>query len=180
MRDIAKRKFDDLFIRQPDDYSCGAACLATVARIYDLQDKDYPFFRELLAPCPDTGVDNPVMENFAKEMLPYAASGEGVYDGGIAIANILHAESREGHYVVFLAEKEGKIAYYDPYDHEIFIEEKEKIEWVSGCGQHKNWAINFEPLEGNSFDVWESLKETAAATPAKTSTLSPRKTPTAT
>lgn len=149
---------ENVFIYQRDDYSCGPACLATVSLIFG-RETDYEFFRQLLIPNPQSGTRNSQLAAAAAAHLGATAHGEGIYQGGLAIANIIHEPSNEGHYVVFLEKSAaGEIAYYDPYDHEIHIKKQQDIKWVSETGHLENWSVNFPPVEGMGFDDWKALQ----------------------
>ncbi len=147
------------FIFQQDDHSCGPACLATVARLYKADiSLSYDFFRRLLNPSPTTGSDNLLMADIAKEHLPFIAAAENIYHGGIAVANILHPENGEGHYVVFLSKRNEDIIYYDPYDHEIHAEQEKNIQWLSETGHLKRWSINFLQIPNATWQTWIDLR----------------------
>ena len=159
-----------LFVPQQDDYSCGAACLATVARLYQLAAVDYDAFRVLLDPNPETGSSALKMAEVSRGYLPVESLGEDSYNGGVAIANITEDE---GHYVVFLCRKGDRVIYYDPYEHEVLVKDIDQINWMSDpswtskTGYHlRRWSINFAPLPDNSFERWESLLKPAPAPPA--------------
>lgn len=141
-----------VFVRQQDDYSCGAACLATVARIYDVTGADYDRLRNELLPDPSVGTSNADMETVSRRYLPVTSAGERSYTGGIAIANILEDE---GHYVVFLCRERDQVIYYDPYDHALVQDDIKNIRWVSEAEKSQEWAINFPPLAGNSIRKWQ-------------------------
>jgi hypothetical protein len=145
--------FDDLFVRQRDDYSCGVACLATVARLYGVAETDYDALHLLLKPSPDMGSCHLKMAEVSRALLPFAGAGEDCYAGGIAVAYIFDED--EDHYVVFLSQKDGAVIYYDPYEHRLFIKNHADINGVATLRTLKNWVVNFQPLEGYSFAAWE-------------------------
>ncbi len=146
---------NDFFIRQPDEYSCGAACTATVARLFGQYKDDYAFFRQELAPNPGCGINNEDMISSSRNHLPFDGAGEGAYSDGIAIANIM--QNGEGHFVVFLCREKDQILYYDPYEHELIQAAEKDIPWVSETDKLQKWAINFKPVEGNSLSKWLSM-----------------------
>jgi len=143
------------FTRQLDDYSCGPAALTTVARLFDVE-KDYLFFRNLMDPCPRIGSIPEKMAAGAKAHLPYTGHGENTYQGGIAIANIIHvSDVEEGHYVVFLDRRDDAFVYYDPYDHAVMQVARGDLRWISDDDPPLvEWTINFAPLPGMAFDDW--------------------------
>jgi hypothetical protein len=145
--------FDDLFVRQRDEYSCGVACLATVARLYGVVETDYDALRVLLNPCPDMGSCHLKMAEVSRDLLPFAGVGEDCYAGGIAVAYIFDED--EDHYVVFLSQQGDEVIYYDPYEHRIFIKNRAAINGVATLRSLKNWVVNFQPLEGASFAEWK-------------------------
>ena len=148
-----------MFIYQRDDYSCGPACLATVSLIFG-RETDYEFFRQLLIPNPESGTRNSQLAAAAAAHLGAVAHGEKTYRGGVAIANIIHEPSNDGHYVVFLDKNDaGEIAYYDPFDHEIHIKKQDDIKWLSKDECLENWSVNFPPLENVTFDDWKALQD---------------------
>lgn len=136
------------FIRQADDYSCGAACLATVANLYGVS-RDYGFFRSFLSPDPQTGSCNLRMIAASEAHLPFRNAGEGSYEGGVAIANVI--AHGEGHYVVFLARDGDEITYYDPWPHAVIAANVADIVWTSETGHLKRWTVNYAPLDQ---DAW--------------------------
>lgn len=147
--------FPSSFIRQLDDYSCGPACLATVARLFGV-DRDYGFFRDLMDPCPEIGSRPEKMAAGARAHLPYSGHGEGTYTGGVAIANIIHvSDVEEGHYVVFLERRGDDFVYYDPYDHDILRVGRADLRWESDDDPPLiEWTINFRTLPGMDFNSW--------------------------
>jgi hypothetical protein len=143
-----------IFTPQRDDYSCSVGTLVTVCNIYN-QVASYDELRQVLVPNPQTGVDNVLLLTEIKTHLPVTASGESVYKGGVAIANIM--QEGEGHYVVFLCQEKDKIAYYDPLHHRIVVDFKDNIEWVSEDRRHKNWSVDFAVIPGNSIKKWTEM-----------------------
>jgi len=148
-----------LFLRQRDEYSCGPACLASAAALYQITASNYDNFRTALSPNPVTGSDNFDMATQAEKHLPFVSSGEDIYQGGIAIANIIQDE---GHYVLFLCREDGRVIYYDPYHHVLIEDDITAIEWISESGHLKKWCINLAKIENNSLQRWRDM-----ATPQK-------------
>ena len=141
----------DFFVRQRDDYSCGPACLATVAHIYGL-DGDYAFYRDAAQPDPKVGTPAPRMQQLSETLLAsHDRTGCDDYDGGIAIANIIQDED---HYVVFLKKDGDRAIYYDPYEHQLVIDRMDNIAWRSEKATHDRWCISFAALPGNSMERW--------------------------
>lgn len=165
---LGHSKAAETFVRQPDGYTCGPACLASVARLYGISDTGFDALRQALSPNPQTGSDNMDMAAVAASCLPFVSAGEDNYTGGVAVANIMQGE---GHYVVFLCREDDRILYYDPEFHEFAIKKIDDIDWVSESGHLKKWAINFAPLPDNSFDHWRQL---AATPPASARPVPPR------
>ena len=155
----------DFFIHQTDEYSCGVACMSTVARLFGQYKDDYAFFRKELTPSPACGTDNDDMIVASRNYLPFDGAGEGAYSGGIAIANIM--QKGEGHFVVLLCREKDQILYYDPYEHELVQTAEKDIEWMSEKDKLQKWAINFKPVEGNSLPKWLSMLSPASSTNAK-------------
>lgn len=149
---LRTEEFQALFVWQQDEFSCGPACLATVAKIYGIGNVDYQFFRNSLNPIPTVGSCNLKMVDVSRAHLPFESAGEDSYKQGIAVANII--DGGEGHYVVFLARKGDKIIYYDPYEHDIVVTTMEKMKWISESGHLKRWSINFLPQQDKNFDFW--------------------------
>lgn len=150
---------DALFVRQQDDYSCGPASLATVAKLYEV-GLDYDEIRKLVQPSPVDGTSQPKIAEVAAKILPFETAGEATYQGGIAVANIM--QEGEGHYVVFLAKEGDKVVYYEPYWHELVVEDITKIEWHSGDNRVQKWSANFAPLKDMSIDDWLKYAEPKA------------------
>ncbi|MBI1215533.1 MAG: hypothetical protein GC185_06920 [Alphaproteobacteria bacterium] len=154
---------DSFFARQRDDYSCGPASLATVAKIFGVKSASYDFCRAAAKPDPETGTPCEHMHALSKKFLPCVSEGRDTYEGGVAIANIVMDED---HYVVFLCREDDKLMYYDPFFHELVIDKMENVDWASLTEDRLRWSINFAPLEDNGFDKW--LAKTAPAkTPGK-------------
>lgn len=154
------------FVKQEDGHSCAAACLATIINIYGIKSADYLSVCEILQPSPETGVENSSLAKAAQSFIPAACAGEGLYEGGVAIANIM--QGNEGHYVLFLCREKDQIMYFDPEENELVVKKQDDIRWEScwskgANGTLKQWSINFPPLPGNSFSYWENL---AAGKPA--------------
>lgn len=143
-----------LFLRQRDEYSCGPACLASAAAVYQIKQVDYDKFRTALKPHPQTGSDNFDMAAQAAAHLPFVSAGEDIYAGGIAVANIIQ---EEGHYVLFLCREGGRVIYYDPYHHTLVEEDIAAIEWISESGHLKKWCINLAPITDNSLQRWRDM-----------------------
>ncbi|MBI1215532.1 MAG: hypothetical protein GC185_06915 [Alphaproteobacteria bacterium] len=148
-------RFDaSFFIRQQDEISCGPACLATVAKLYGVDDVDYAFFRGLLKPDPAVGSCNFQMAEVSEKYLPFKSAGEDSYAGGVGVANIMEDE---GHYVVFLNLEGDEIVYYDPYDHKIFTKALSSLNWISESGHLTRWSVNFTPVAQNSNALWQAI-----------------------
>lgn len=161
---LAGTAADEFFVRQRDDYSCGPACLATVARIYRIEG-DYHFYRDAAQPDPKVGTPAARMEALSAELLPsFAKAGCGDYAGGIAIANIIQGED---HYVVFLKREGDRAIYYDPYEHELVIDRMDNIPWLSEKGDHDRWCVDFAPLPDNSIERWVDMALPTAVPPAR-------------
>ena len=172
---ITKKTLKNFFIRQKDDYSCGPACLATIARLRGLDaGKNYAFFRELLGTSKAVGTHPLDIIDACKEHFTVLMEGEQVYHGGLALAYIVHQSpavdhSAVDHYVVFLALKNDKIMYYDPYDDKIFDDNINNLKWYSTenwsgiKGGLKQWSVNFRPVKGLTFDF---LKQFAVSRPS--------------
>lgn len=155
MRESIKDMFNSLFERQRDEISCGPACLATVAKLYNVKDVDYDFFHALMDPDPAVGSCNFKLAAACEKYLPFDSAGEDVYKGGIAIANVI--DRGEGHYILLLGKKGGDVVYYDPYDHAIRTEPVARLDWISESGHLKKWAVNFKPQPGKDFDYWKNF-----------------------
>jgi hypothetical protein len=144
-------KGDDFFVPQLDDYSCGPACLATIARIYGCEGS-YEDWRAEACPDPLIGTPEEVMQDLSELFLPCMETGEGIYVQGVAIACIM--QGGEGHYVVMLAREDDKVVYYDPYEHELVLDRIGNIDWQTETRALHNWSINFAPIQDNSIQLW--------------------------
>lgn len=149
---------ESLFTFQRDDYSCGPASMTTVCNIMGV-DVDYDTLRGLLAPDPDTGTAPEKMTALASRILPLGPAGDRAYEGGVAIANIML--EGEGHYVVFLAQERGDVLYYDPFYHELVLQDISAIEWSKGepgDAPRDQWSAGFtaDPV---SISDWLKLAE---------------------
>lgn len=153
---LSGTKGDDFFMRQQDDHSCGPASLATVAKIYNV-DISYDKMRGIVKPDPKVGTAQEKIEQVAGMFLPFELAGENSYKGGVAVANIV--QEGEGHYVVFLAREGDKVIYYEPYWHELVIDDIKNLEWHSGDGKLAKWAADFAPIENNSIESWLKYAE---------------------
>lgn len=167
---IAGTAAGTIFYRQLDDYSCGPACLTSLARLYDFPG-DYDFYRAAAAPNSDVGTPAAKMQALGEKLFAgtYQKTGLDTYDGGIAIANIIQGED---HYVIFLKKEGERVIYYDPYEHEFVIDKLENIAWKSEKGDHDRWCMDFAPRPGNSIAQWVNM---AAPPPSPKSRPSPPK-----
>ena len=152
---------DAFFQRQLDDHSCGPACVTTVARIYGARDT-YEEIRARLNPSPATGTPQDSMQRIGGSVAPLETTGAHTYTGGVAIANIM--QEGEGHYVVFLAQEDSKVLYYEPYHHELVIDHIDNIvwdcgTWDPGSDRASHWTANYAPLDDNSFEKWLAIAE---------------------
>lgn len=161
-----------------DDFSCGPACLATIAHLSGVgAEYDYDYFRGLLAPRPRVGSHPHDMINAARETLPLIGAGDGVYKGGLALGYIVYEDNTKiispdepeiDHYVVFLARKKDQVVYYDPYDNEVYSRSLSRMKWHSTYSwpgisrQMEHWAVTFETPKNLTFDFCA-----AAAVPHK-------------
>ena len=152
---LAGTPAEAIFHRQLDEYSCGPACLTSIARLYGLAG-DYDFYRAAAAPNSDVGTPAPHMQALGEKLFAgtYQKTGLDTYDGGIAIANIIQEED---HYVVFLKKEGERVIYYDPYEHELVIDKLDNVAWKSEKGSHDRWCMDFAPLPDNSIERWISL-----------------------
>ena len=153
---LSGTKGDDFFVRQQDDYSCGPASLTTVANIYGAEIP-YDKMRAIVKPDPKVGTAQEKIAEVAGKFLPFDASGESTYKGGVAVGNIV--QEGEGHYVVFLAREGDTVIYYEPYYHELVIDDIKNLEWHSGDGKLKQWAADFAPVENDSIENWLKYAE---------------------
>lgn len=128
--------------RQKYPFSCGPACLAAAGQILGIpQDEDE--LCAALACRPDAGTCNLRLAEVAQARLGAGAFGCDAYQGGLAVLNILNPVSGRGHFVLALGRRGGIIRYADPFWCGIFQKEQSKIDFVSGCGRYRNWALNF-------------------------------------
>lgn len=147
------------FQRQDGGIACAVSCLASAAKITGC-DKPYDFFLEKLKPSDEYGTPNSEILRVAGLHLPVTTAGEGVYSGGLAVANIIF--EGEGHFVLMLGEKNRRVIYYEPFHHNIVVEPRVQIEWRSGWDHDREWAINFTTPPGHDFDHWLGLVSTPA------------------
>lgn len=168
-----RQSFRKSLIRQRDDYSCGPACLSTIAALHGIGSvKSYDFFRGILQPRPAIGSHPHAMIAAAMENLPCTGAGEGVYEDGLALGYIVYEKNKilpsflekaTDHYVVFLGKKENKIVYYDPYDDRIYNRGLNKLKWHSTFTwpfiDHtlRHWTVTFETPKGFDFDATAAL-----------------------
>lgn len=130
--------------RQTTPYTCGAACLAAVARLVGKPMREMDIADTLQAK-PVVGIDNGLLGQFAVDHLDAIAFGEDVYDdhSKLAIWNILNPISGVGHYVVVIGVLDGVVTFYDPYYANTLHFYLNEIHWKSGDGAYKNWAAVF-------------------------------------
>jgi len=156
LKDTAADKF---FVRQQDDYSCGPACMATLSNIYD-SGLSYEECRDYANPDPAVGTDHNLLAFICDQYMPFESAGVGGYHGDVGIALI--TQEGEGHYVVLLAQEGGRVAYYDPYHHELVVDNVKDIDWFSASAGVANWSINMSPLEDNSIRRWLDMAQPKA------------------
>jgi len=147
--------FDRIFIRQPDDVSCTAAALTTLARLYDLPDSyDLPFFRRALS-TRFYGTYFKSIRGCILTHFPVKSSGA-VYSNGIAYGSIRHKPDGDNHSVVFLAKSSQTLIYYDPYDHRIYRDQTKNMQRSTPFHPHARWVANMPTIEGADFDFWNN------------------------
>lgn len=142
--------------------------MTTVSRIYGAGET-YDKIRALLNPSPATGTPQDVMQQVGSMFAPLETTGAHSYTGGVAIANIM--QEGEGHYVVFLAREGDKVLYYEPYYHELVIDQIESIVWDSGAwepdsARASHWTANYAPINDNNFEKWLAMAEPRQSTAA--------------
>lgn len=143
-------KYAHLFVSQKDDYSCGPACMATLAKLYGVSTFDYDSVRKDMRTNPIIGTTTTDMIDAVQKHLPFANAGEGVYSGGIAIGLIFTGEA---HYVVLLERQDEVVIYYDPYDHTLVKTNIADIDWRSDTENLQNFAITLKPPAKNPLDL---------------------------
>ncbi len=169
---LAGTPAEAIFTRQEDGISCGPACLATVANIYhaiglaagdEKALRTYDDFRAAARPSEEVGTPEERIQDLCEKHLPYESAGASSYHGGVAIADIM--QGGEGHYVVFLKQKDDLMLYYDPYEHELVIDKIAHVDWQSGFEKTKQWSVNFIEFSGNSFERWLDMAEKKPPSP---------------
>lgn len=164
---VAGTAAEKFLIRQQDDISCGPACLASAAKIFNVAAA-YKDFRAVLKPDPEIGSVNEELAALCARILPCLSAGENSYTCGLAVANIMF--EGEGHYVLFLEKQGEEVLYYEPFHHELVIDRLDHLEWVSESGHLKKWSVNLATLPENfpakDIDAWRRL----AQTPDRTAT----------
>ncbi len=169
---LAGTPAEEIFMRQQDEISCGPACLATVANLYhaiglatgsEKALKTYDDFRAAARPSEEVGTPEETIIDLCEKHLPCESAGAASYHGGVAIADIM--QGGEGHYVVFLKQKDDLILYYDPYEHELVIDKMANVDWQSGFEKTKQWSVNFTEFSNNSFERWLDMAEKTAPPP---------------
>lgn len=127
-----------LLPRQTTPYTCGAACLAAVARLLGMKFEEAQI-AEACNAAPDIGIDNNVLAAWAAQHLPVVE-----HHTSLSIWNIRNPISKIGHYVLVIGERDGRVRYDDPLFCRVFEYGLNEIDWQSGCGKHKRWRINFD------------------------------------
>ena len=171
--ELTKERLMECLTPQRNDYSCGPACLATIARLHGC-DKDYKFFCELLEPKANTGSHPLAMVDAAALYLPMTSSGEKIYDGGLGIGYIVYQDSEKSpwrkqdnidHYIVLLAKCDNDIFYYDPWDDQVYQHDVRKMRWHSTfswpCMPEKfeRWSVNFKTPEKLTTNLCASIAQ---------------------
>ena len=154
------RTFDRTFVRQRDDFSCAAACCATIARLYGLsRSKDLAFFRRELNVSMN-GTPAEKIEKICREHLPAEKTGVNVYKGGVALGFIVHKPDGDDHVVVFLARRDKTLIYYDPVEHKIYRDTTDNMQRARNTKDPcKTWTANFPEIEGADFEFWSKRAE---------------------
>lgn len=142
---------EKFFIRQHDEYSCGPACLAAIAKIYDV-GIDYAHLCKETDYYPYNGTLQTTMDELSRKYMPFDGAGENSYTDGIAIACVF--QNGYAHYVVLLCREDDKVLYYDPYAHEFVVDKLDNIHWAWGEGYISQWSVNYMPLPENTFKYW--------------------------
>ncbi len=181
---ITAKQLKKCLTRQEDEYSCGPACLATIAKLCGCS-MDYHFFRDLLAPRPGFGTHALEMLDAARQHLPLTDAGNQLYKSGLALGYIVYQDielspsqpsQAVDHYVVLLARKENRICYYDPWDNKVYLHDEKKMRWHSTRqwpalpDRLEKWAANFKSVAGLDFDLCATIAQPhpyAVAAPQK-------------
>lgn len=167
LKSAFRQTFENALFRQRDDYSCGPAGLTTIAGLCDAgHGHSYDFFRRLLSPRPNIGSHPNAVVEAARKYLPVTGAGDSIYKGGLALGYIVYEENKASvpdepqidHYVVFLAQKNNSLIYYDPYDDKVFMRDLNKMQWHStftwpGIDHRmERWAVTFKTPQWLTFD----------------------------
>jgi hypothetical protein len=145
--------FNQLFVRQQDNFSCAAACYTTVARLYRLDPAlDLKFFQKALR-VTFNGAQLSRMKKVSAEYLPEISAGNNSYHGGIAVGCIRYKPDGLPHAVLFLGRRADTVVYYDPLDHRIWRDQ------VSNMRRANMWTANFPSIPTAGFDFWLSKSE---------------------
>lgn len=117
--------------RQKTVYTCGAACLAAVAKLLCYDTKLHS----------ERIIADYALSHFGKHYLGLADGNE-IPDG--SIWNIHNPISGIGHYVVVISHNDYSVRFYCPYYANTLELPWHKIIWESGDGAYKRWALKFK------------------------------------
>ncbi len=129
------------FKKQTTNYTCGPSALSSLASLFGIKISEQKLARDL-GTKPLIGTCHSKILDFANKYLPVTAYGEGDYEGGLGIANIISPFSGIGHFVILLARKGNYIRYYCPSIGRVVTIHKKALRWQNSSGSINNWHIS--------------------------------------
>lgn len=136
-------------IYQRKEYTCGIACLQTVARLLGKPVFPTVFMEKRLGTTARTGTPENKMAEWAKHRLPLESVGENLWDGQLAIALVTRTDedgTSEAHYEVFLGRLNNRIVSWCPYLATLRFVRHDRMEWRTYLSNqyHVKWSLNFK------------------------------------
>lgn len=134
-------------VRQSKDYTCGIACLQTVALLTGRAVVPGDVMELSLQTHPETGTTPRQMMAWAQTHLPFEAAGEGLWQGQLAIGLVDLTEadgSVEPHYEVFLGRLNRHVVAWCPYYARLRLVPEADVPWktVQAGQRYSRWSLN--------------------------------------
>ena len=139
------------WVKQPHEMpgriECGVFCFEAAAKFLGRDDLTYDVIKKALNPRVGIGTEQLDILNYAIQEFDGVTGGSETYQGGLAIASIVHFSIKPegtGHYVVFLGlDEDQNIHYYCPWLTDIVTMPFKDLKWTNSDGEYIRWTCNF-------------------------------------
>ncbi len=158
-------------VRQSKDYTCGIACLQTVARLTGRTVLAADVMELMLQTDVETGTKPGRLVQWAQMHLPFESAGEGLWQGQLAIALVDLREpdgTTEPHYEVLLGRLNRHVVAWCPYYATLRLLAESEVLWKTRqAGQrYARWSLNFRHRVSGTH-LLHLLRRTGAGIPTR-------------